>query len=98
GLVLGRIYADVLLAQFIAGAAVGSVATGVAARRLPSWTVAPISVLLLAGYAALTLKIAADRAALTDPLPAIVTDALANGIPRLLTAMIPVDPTPAPLV
>jgi hypothetical protein len=98
GLVLGRIYADALLAQLVAGAAVGSVAVGVAARRLPSWTVAPMSVLLLVGWTALTLTVAADRAGLTDPLPVIAADALTNGIPRLLTAMIPVDPTPDTLV
>ena len=94
GVALGRIYADGLLAQLIAGAALGSVATGVAARRRPSWTVAPTSVLLLAGYTVLTVRITADRAELTDPLPAIIADALTNGIPRLLTAMIPVEATP----
>jgi hypothetical protein len=94
GLVLGRIYADALLAQLVAGAAVLSVAVGVAARRRPSWTVAPVSVLLLAGYTAVALAVAARRAAVRAPLPEIGTDALVNGIPRLLTAMIPVESTP----
>ncbi|MEV7624064.1 transglutaminaseTgpA domain-containing protein [Actinoplanes sp. NPDC089786] len=98
GLVLGRIYADDLLVRLVAGAALGSVAASVAVRRLPSWTAAPASVLLLAGYTLFALNIAADRAALTDPLAAIVRDSLVNGIPRLLTAMIPVEPTPDTVV
>jgi transglutaminase-like putative cysteine protease len=98
GVALGRIYADALLTQLVAGAAVGSVAVGAAVRRLPSWTVAPLSVLALAGYTVLALRIAAARADLTDPLPRIFADALANGIPRLLTAMIPVESTPDTVV
>ncbi|MFI5492315.1 DUF3488 and transglutaminase-like domain-containing protein [Actinoplanes sp. NPDC051859] len=94
GVVLGRIYADDLVVQLVAGAALGSVGIGVAARRLPSWTVAPLSVLGLAGYAAWALTVTAERAALTGPLPEIISDALTNGIPRLLTAMIPVEATP----
>jgi hypothetical protein len=98
GVVAGRIYAGPLLAQLVAGAAVGAVGLSVAARRLPSWTVAPLSVLLLIGYAVAGLRLAADRAGLTDPLAAVLTDAVANGIPRLLTAMIPVEPTPDTVV
>ncbi|BCJ50744.1 hypothetical protein Asp14428_22190 [Actinoplanes sp. NBRC 14428] len=98
GVVLGRIYADDLLLRLVAGAALGSVGAGLAARRLPSWTVAPISVLLLAGYTTAALRIAADRAGATEPLGQIVADALTNGIPRLLTAMIPVESTPDTVV
>ncbi|MEV4639648.1 DUF3488 and transglutaminase-like domain-containing protein [Actinoplanes sp. NPDC049548] len=98
GVALGRIYADDLLVQLVAGAAVGSVGVGLAARRLPSWSVAPISVVLLGAFTALALKVAAGRAGLTDPLPQIVIDALKNGIPRLLTAMIPVESTPDTVV
>ncbi|MEV8507052.1 DUF3488 and transglutaminase-like domain-containing protein [Actinoplanes sp. NPDC051475] len=98
GVALGRIYADDLLMQLVAGAGLGSVGVGVAVRRLPSWTVAPISVVVLAGYTAVALKVAAGRAGLDDPLPQIVTDAVANGIPRLLTAMIPVESTPDTVV
>ncbi|HEU4347124.1 MAG TPA: DUF3488 and transglutaminase-like domain-containing protein, partial [Actinoplanes sp.] len=98
GVVLGRIYAGALVTQLIAGAAAGSVGAGVAARRLPSWTVAPLSVLLLAGYTILAVTIAADRAQLTDPLAATLADALANGIPRLLTAMIPIEAAPDTVV
>jgi hypothetical protein len=98
GAVLGRIYADPLLTELVAGAAVGSVGVGVAARRLPSWSVAPLSVVLLTAYTMMSLRLAADRAALPDPLLRIFTDSLANGIPRLLTAMIPVESTPDTVV
>ncbi|MFG1610755.1 DUF3488 and transglutaminase-like domain-containing protein [Actinoplanes sp. NPDC049265] len=98
GLVLGRIYADSLLVKLVAGAAFGSVAVSVGVRRLPSWTAAPASVLLLTGYTLFALRLAADHAALTGPLVAIVRDSLVNGIPRLLTAMIPVEATPDTVV
>ncbi|MEU8606464.1 DUF3488 and transglutaminase-like domain-containing protein [Actinoplanes sp. NPDC048791] len=98
GVVLGRIYADALLVQLVAGAALGSVGVSVAARRLPSWTIAPMSVLLLAGYTLGALRVAANRAEMTGALGGIVTDALVNGIPRLLTAMIPVESTPDTVV
>jgi hypothetical protein len=98
GIVLGRIYADALLTQLVAGAAAGSVAIGVVARRLPSWTIAPLSVVFLAGYTLLGLRLAATHAHLSGPLSHIATDAAANGIPRLLTAMIPVESTPDTVV
>src|SRR5690242_2817664 len=50
GVVLGSIYADGLIARLVLGAAVGSVGLGVAARRLPNWTVAPASAVLLSAY------------------------------------------------
>jgi hypothetical protein len=98
GVALGRIYADALLAQLVAGAAAGSVAIGVATRHRPSWTVAPLSVLLLAGYTMLSMRLAANRADLPGSLTHILTDAAANGIPRLLTAMIPIESTPDTVV
>jgi transglutaminase-like putative cysteine protease len=98
GVVLGRIYADALLTQLVAGAAIGSVGISVAVRRLPSWTVAPISVVLLIAYTIMGLTLAASRAAVDDPLREILTDSIANGIPRLLTAMIPVESTPDTVV
>ena len=49
-MVLGRVYArSHLLTGWWPGAAVGSVLVSVAARRLPSWLVAPLSVAALAG-------------------------------------------------
>jgi hypothetical protein len=94
GIALGRIFAGPLLAELVAGAAIGSVGIGVAARRLPSWTVAPLSVAVLAAYAVLALWISAQRADAGGTLAHIAGDSLVNGIPRLLTAMIPVEPTP----
>jgi transglutaminase-like putative cysteine protease len=98
GVVLGRIYAGPLLVQLVAGAAVGSAGLSLAARRLPNWVVAPLSAVLLGAYVLLSVWIAARRAGLTEPLPQVTRDALVNGIPRLLTAMIPVEPTPDTVV
>ncbi|WP_435819633.1 transglutaminaseTgpA domain-containing protein [Micromonospora tulbaghiae] len=94
GVVLGRVYADPLLTRLMAGAAVGSVLVSVAARRLPSWLVAPLSVAALAGWTLLSLRLAAAHAALPGGLGDVTADAARNAIPRLLTAMIPVEPAP----
>lgn len=94
GVVLGRMYAGSLLTGLVVGAAIGSVLLGVACRRLPSWLVAPLSVLGLAAWTAWSLRLAADRADLPGPLTEVAGEAARNGIPRLLTAMIPVEPTP----
>ncbi|HEX7746719.1 MAG TPA: transglutaminase domain-containing protein, partial [Micromonosporaceae bacterium] len=98
GVVLGQIYAGPLLTRFVVGAAVGSVGIGVAARRLPSGLVAPLSVGALAGYALVALRLAALRADQSGQLIDIVGEAVRNGIPRLLTAMIPVEPVPDTVV
>ena len=94
GVVLGRVYADPLLTRLMAGAAVGSVLVSMAARRLPSWLVAPLSVAALAGWTLLSLRLAAAHAALPGGLGDVTADAARNAIPRLLTAMIPVEPAP----
>ncbi|MFJ8582087.1 transglutaminaseTgpA domain-containing protein [Micromonospora sp. NPDC093277] len=94
GVVLGRVYAGPLLTRLILGAAIGSVLVSVAARRLPSWLVAPVSVAGLAGWTLLSLRLAASHAALPGSLAAVAADAARNAIPRLLTAMIPVEPAP----
>ncbi len=94
GVVLGRMYAGSLLTGLVVGAAIGSVLLGVACRRLPSWLVAPLSVLGLAAWTVWSLRLAADRADLPGPLTEVAGEAARNGIPRLLTAMIPVEPTP----
>jgi len=98
GVVLGGIYADSLLVRLVIGAAVGSVGLGVAARRLPNWTVAPLSAVLLAAYTIFCLWLTAGRADVAGPLARIARDSLVNGIPRLLTAMIPVEPAPDTVV
>ncbi|MFJ6167294.1 transglutaminaseTgpA domain-containing protein [Micromonospora orduensis] len=94
GVVLGRVYAGDLLTRLVIGAAAGSVLVSVAARRLPSWLVAPVSVAGMAGWTLLSLRLAASRADLPGSLLEVTSDAARNGIPRLLTAMIPVEPTP----
>ncbi|MEU9514322.1 DUF3488 and transglutaminase-like domain-containing protein [Micromonospora sp. NPDC048169] len=94
GVVLGRVYADPLPTRLMAGAAIGSVLVSVAARRLPSWLVAPLSVAALTGWTLLSLRLAAAHAALPGGLGEVAADAARNAIPRLLTAMIPVEPTP----
>ncbi|GAA2699604.1 hypothetical protein GCM10010429_01470 [Micromonospora olivasterospora] len=94
GVVLGRVYADGLLTGLVAGAGAGAVLVSVAARRLPSWLVAPLSVAALAGWTAWSLRVSADAAGLAAPLVDVAADAARNGIPRLLTAMIPVEPAP----
>jgi transglutaminase-like putative cysteine protease len=94
GAALARIYAGPLLPQLVVGAAVGSVGVSAAARRLPSWLVAPVSVVAMAIYTLVALRVAAQRADLPGGLADVVSDAARNGIPRLLTAMIPVEPTP----
>jgi hypothetical protein len=94
GVALGRIYAGSLLPQLVAGAAIGSVGISAATRRLPSWLVAPLSVAGMAAYTLLAVFVAARRAQLPGSLADVLTDAARNGIPRLLTAMIPVEPTP----
>ncbi|MGC4747575.1 transglutaminaseTgpA domain-containing protein [Micromonospora sp. DT201] len=94
GVVLGRVYAGDLLTRLVIGAAVGSVLVSVAARRLPSWLVAPVSVAAMAGWTLWSLRLAATHAELPGGLLEITADAARNGIPRLLTAMIPVEPTP----
>jgi transglutaminase-like putative cysteine protease len=94
GVALGRIYAGSLLPQLVAGAAIGSVGISAATRRLPSWLVAPLSVAGMAGYTLLAVFVATRRAQLPGSLADVLTDAARNGIPRLLTAMIPVEPTP----
>ncbi|MDG4786482.1 transglutaminaseTgpA domain-containing protein [Micromonospora sp. WMMD1102] len=94
GAVLGAVYADPLLTRLVLGAAVGSVGVSLAARRLPSWLVAPLSVLALLGYAAVALWFTAQRADLPGSFGTVAADAARNGIPRLLTALIPVEPLP----
>ncbi|MBQ1026138.1 transglutaminaseTgpA domain-containing protein [Micromonospora sp. C95] len=94
GVVLGRVYAGSLLTMLVAGAAVGSVLVSVVTRRLPSWVVAPVSVLAMLGWTAVCLRVAAADAQLPGGFVEVAGDAAGNAIPRLLTAMIPVQATP----
>ncbi|MFD1083443.1 transglutaminase domain-containing protein [Micromonospora andamanensis] len=94
GVVLGRVYAGSLLTMLVAGAAVGSVLVSVLTRRLASWLVAPVSVLVMLGWTAVCLRVAAADAQLPGGFVEVAGDAAGNAIPRLLTAMIPVEATP----
>jgi hypothetical protein len=94
GLSLARIYNGPLLAQLVAGAAAGSVGLSLLLRRAPTWLVAPVSVAALAGYAAWALSVSAAAAGLPGDLRTVALDAARNAVPRLLTALIPVEAQP----
>jgi hypothetical protein len=89
-----RVYHGDLLFQLLVGAAVAPMLISVALRRLPAYPLAPVSVLALAGYTLLAVRVSAGPAGVHGPLPTLWVDALRNGIPRLLTALIPVEPQP----
>ncbi|GAA5199549.1 hypothetical protein GCM10023322_75390 [Rugosimonospora acidiphila] len=91
---LARIYHGDLLTRLLLGAAVASVLLSTLVRRLPAYTVAPISAVALLAYSLLAVRLAAAHAGLAGPLWATWRDAVGNGIPRLLTALIPVEPQP----
>jgi transglutaminase-like putative cysteine protease len=93
-LALGRVYAGSVLVPLVGGAGAAAVLISVAARRSPSWLVAPLSVVGLAGYTLGAVWWSASRAGLPGPLRDLLVEAARNGIPRLLTALIPVEPTP----
>ncbi|MEU1755706.1 transglutaminaseTgpA domain-containing protein [Micromonospora matsumotoense] len=94
GVVLNRVYAGDLLIRLVCGAALGAVLVSVAARRLPSWLVAPLSVAAMLGATAWSVRLAADQADLPGGFLDVTADAAGNAVPRLLTAMIPVEPAP----
>jgi transglutaminase-like putative cysteine protease len=89
-----RIYHGGLPARLLLGAALGPVLVSLALRRLPAYPAAPVSVLALAGYSLLAVRLAAQSGAVPGALLPLWTDAARNGIPRLLTALIPVEPQP----
>lgn len=94
GWTLGEIYAGSLLFRLVAGAGLASVLLALVVRPMPQWTTAPVSVLGLAGYLAFALNLSAQQAGVGGGLLDNATDALANGIPRLLTALVPIEPQP----
>ncbi len=91
---LARIYHGPLLTRLLLGASVAPVLLGVAMRRLPAWTVAPVSALCLAGYTLFAVNVSARSGGVPGHLVPLWTDAVRNGIPRVLTALIPVEPQP----
>jgi transglutaminase-like putative cysteine protease len=94
GLCLGRVYNGPLLVQLVGGAALGSVVISVALRRAPGWLAAPVSVVGLAAYAALAVAVSAQAGGVPGDLRTLVVDAARNAVPRLLTALIPVEAQP----
>jgi hypothetical protein len=94
GITADRVYSGNLLTLLVAGAAVGSVGLSMLFSRLPAWAVAPLSTLGLAGYLAFALWESARAAAIPDPLATIAVETLRDGIPRLLAALVPIEPQP----
>src|SRR6266511_779657 len=93
-LALSSIYSGELMARLLIGAAAVAVAISLAVKRLPAWTAAPVSVLALAGYTLLAVRLSAASGDISGGLRDLTLDALRNGIPRLLTALIPIEPQP----
>jgi hypothetical protein len=91
---MARIYHGNLLTRLLLGAAIAPVLLSVALRRLPAYPVAPLSVLVLAGYTLFAVRISAHAGDVPGALSTLWLDAVRNGIPRLLTALIPVEPQP----
>jgi transglutaminase-like putative cysteine protease len=91
---LTRIYHGTLLARLLLGAAVASVALSALLHRLPAWPVAPLSAAALAGYTFYAVNVSAHSGGIPGGLVPLWRDGLYNGIPRLLTALIPVEPQP----
>ena len=94
GLSLGRVYSGGLLEQLVAGAAVAPVLISVLLARAPGWLIAPVSMLALAGYAVAAVHLSARSAGVAGELPELLSDAARNAVPRLFTALIPVEPQP----
>jgi transglutaminase-like putative cysteine protease len=91
---LARIYHGGLLSWLLLGAALIPVVISTALRRLPAYPVAPVSVLVLAGYTLLAVRLSAQAGQVPGSLPTLWLDAVRNGIPRVLTALIPIEPQP----
>jgi transglutaminase-like putative cysteine protease len=91
---LTRIFHGGLLTRLLLGAALIPLALSALVRRLPAYTAAPISAAFLFGYTLLAVRVSAHDAGLPGSVPALWRDAAHNGIPRLLTALIPVEPQP----
>lgn len=94
GLSLNRVYSGALLLTLVAGAAVGSALISAALRRLPAWAVAPLSVAAMVAYTLYSINVSAGASGVSGDLRTVTVDAARNALPRLLTALIPVEPQP----
>ncbi len=94
GASLNRVYNGHLLLELVAGSAAGSVLLSLMLRRVPSLVAATLSLVALAGYALVCVGLSARAAAVPGALGDLALDAGRNAIPRLLTALIPVEPQP----
>src|SRR5262249_37209958 len=94
GLSLSRVYNGRLLLELVVGAAVASVLISTVLRRVPAAVVAPVSVLALAGYALFAVSVSARAGGVAGDLRGLALDAARNAVPRLLTALIPVEAEP----
>jgi transglutaminase-like putative cysteine protease len=98
GLSLGRVYYGPLLAGLVTGAALGSIAVSVLMQRVQAAVVAAVSVAALGAYALVAIIISARTSGVAgDTGTDVVTlavDAARNAVPRLLTALIPVEAQP----
>lgn len=94
GVVADRVYSGFLLTLAVAGSAAGSVLAGAICLRLPAWMVAPISTLTMAGYVCLALFVSARLTEFPGGLGTIAVESLRDGIPRLLAALVPIEPQP----
>jgi len=94
GLSLNRVYSGQLLVQLMAGAALAAALISALLRRLPAWLAAPVSVLAMVGYALFSINVSAHAGGVAGDLRSLTFDAARNAVPRLLTALIPVEPQP----
>ncbi|WP_432828207.1 DUF3488 and transglutaminase-like domain-containing protein [Dactylosporangium sp. CA-092794] len=94
GVSLAPIYNGTLLPLLTTVAAAASVLVGLAVRRLPAFTAAPASVLGLAAMVFITVRVSARAGQIPGAVPDVAREALRNSIPRLLTALIPIEPQP----
>jgi transglutaminase-like putative cysteine protease len=94
GASLDRVYNGQLLLLLVADAALASVLLPLLLRRAPAFVVAPLSLLLLAAYSVYCVQISAKAGGINGGLRDLTIDAARNALPRLLTALIPVEPQP----
>ncbi len=94
GVSLGRVYNGPLLAALITGAALGAVLVSTLLRRWSAAMVAPVSVACLTGYVLAAMSVSARASGVDGDMVTLVVDAARNAVPRLLTAMIPVEAQP----